>query len=678
MKKKPAQAAIDGRAEIGLAAIAITLVDVVVYLPVAFTSGIIGQYFRSYGLTIVCVTLFSLAVSFTLTPMLASQWLKAHGGPERPPTGVGKFFHILGTPVAWLWNGFTRGWEAGFDAIASGYSRVIRWVLRNGFTQALVLLIAGLALAAGIYLVVGNVVGTEFMPQEDDGQMTVSLTMPPDANLAAANAAATQAERIIRTNVPEVSEILTSVGGGGGYMGGGGNNVSISVYLIDKNNRKRGIVQIANALRPRLAVIPDAKASVSLNSSISFGFAGRGGGVQVELLGPDITELAALANQAQAIISRVPGAVDVLNTGAATTPETQLVMDRGRLADLGLTTDQVANGIYTSLSGTQEGNYNEPDQTQVPIMVQLDPSVANNLNQLLELPLAYQDGNPVVLGQAVKVQAGISPLRITRVNRQTVLNVTANAQGRASGDLANDVETALRSQMVFPPGYTFAFTGGTSQQRSAFSDLYSALLLSIVLIYMLLVALYQSWLDPLAILFVLPVTIVGAFGGLLISGRTLNVISLLGLILLTGVVTKNAILIVDFTNKLRREDGYGRKEALAEAGRLRLRPIIMTTSVLILALIPILFHTGAGSELRTPMAVVVIGGSITSTLLSLVLVPVMYNLLNGLAEVSSRVTRSLQGAVQEEAELGTGGELAPGGLGMSELPSSAGGGGGGE
>jgi len=231
-------------------------------------------------------------------------------------------------------------------------------------------------------------------------------------------------------------------------------------------------------------------------------------------------------------------------------------------------------------------------------------------------------GRPSV---ARAVERSEAPARILRSDRQRVLTVSSGVSGRAAGDVTNEIEQAINSQVKFPSGYGFKFVGQSQQQRESFAQLGQALLLSIVLIYMLLVALYQSWLHPLAIMFALPVTLVGAFGGLWLTGNTLNLISILGIILLTGVVTKNAILVVDFANTLRREQGYERKAALIEAGRLRLRPILMTTAALVFALLPLLFGASAGSETRAPLAAVVIGGNISSTLLSLILVPVVYN-----------------------------------------------------
>lgn len=628
MKKKPPQAALDGRSEIGLAAITITLVDVVVYLPVAFTSGIIGQFFRSYGLTIAAATLFSLFVSFTLTPMLAALWLKDLSEPEEPPAGLGKVFSRLIRPIIWLWDGFTRLWETGFDALANLYAHTLRLALANGFTQFLTVLIALIALAGGIYLVVSGVVGSEFFPQEDDGQITVNLQLPPGTNLDATDQAARQVEQIILKNVPETVAILTNVGSGTNgvnvFSGGGqgDSTASITLRLVDKTQRRRSTTAVVEAIRPLLKEIPDATVAVQLTSSI-----GGGGGspIQVQIHGEDANILIDLADKVAEVMKSVPGAVDILNTDAARAPDVRLVVNRERALNQGLTPGQLATTLRTALTGSQAGKYKQPGQTDLDITLRANAASRSDLSQLLKLPLSYLQGQPVMLDKIASIDRSEAPARILRTNRQRVLTISSGVSGRAAGDVTNDIEQAINAQVQFPPGYGFEFVGQSQQQRKSFAQLGQALLLSIILIYMLLVALYQSWLHPLAIMFSLPVTLVGAFGGLWLTGNTLNLISILGIILLTGVVTKNAILVVDFTNMLRQEQGYERKAALIEAGRLRLRPILMTTAALVFALLPLLFGASAGSETRAPLAAVVIGGNISSTLLSLILVPVVYN-----------------------------------------------------
>ncbi len=647
MKKPPREAALEGRSEIGLAAITITLVDVVIYVPVAFTSGIIGQFFYSYGITIAVTTLASLFVAFTLTPMLAAFWMKDESQPEESPRGLGKVFHYLFLPITWLWNGFVRLWEAGFNALANFYALTLRFFLHNFLTQALAVIIALVALGAGIYLVISGFVGSEFFPQQDDGQLQVSILMPPGTNLEATDQAARQAERIILTETSgELVTLLTRAGSRGGgdvFSGGGGtgsNSATIDLRLVDKADRTRNTTEIANALRELLQKVPDA--------NITVGLAGGPGGdgsspIQVQIFGPDQSVLIDLANQAEAVIKTVPGTVDIRNTDAARAGETQLIVNRDRALDLGLSPAQVATPLRTALSGSTVGQFNPPNGNEIDITLRVDESARRDLTQLLELPLDYRDGQAIVLSQVASVEHTQAPALITRAERQRVLSVGSGVTERAAGDVTNDIEAALNAQVDFPPGYGFKFIGESEVQRESFAQLGQSIILGIALIYMLLVALFQSWLHPLAIMFSLPVTLVGAFGGLWLTGNTLNLISLLGIILLMGVVTKNAILLVDFTNVLRTERGYSRKEALVEAGRLRIRPILMTTAAIVFALLPLLLGTGAGAEFRAPLAAVVIGGNISSTLLTLIIVPVVYTFLDGAGGLTTRTFRKLFG-----------------------------------
>jgi HAE1 family hydrophobic/amphiphilic exporter-1 len=652
MKKRPTQAALDGRSEIGLAAITITLVDVVVYLPVAFTSGIVGQVFRSYGLTIAATTLFSLFVSFTLTPMLAAQWMKDESEPEQAPTGLRRAFSLLFKPVAWLWNGFTRLWELGFDALSNFYAATLRIVLKNVFTQSLAILVAVVALAAGIFLVVTGVVASEFMPQEDDGQFSVSIEMPAGTNLDATDQAARQVEQIILDQVPETVAVLTSVGSSGasgmgfGGSGSGDNTASITVRLVDKNQRARSVTAVIEAIRPLVKKIPEA--TISVNQSSFMGMGAMGGAVSVQVSGDDMNTLIDLSEKVEAAMRSVPGTVDILNTGAARAPETRIVVNRNRALDLGLSPAQVAGTLRTALSGSKAGTYKQTGATDVDITLRMGEAVRSDFNQLLRLPLGYRNGQMITLDQVSTIERSQSAAKISRTDRQRVLTISAGVSGRGSADVTNEVEAAISKQVTFPTGYGFQFSGLSQMQRETFADLGSALILSIILVYMLLVALFQSWLHPLAIMFSLPVALVGAFGGLWLFNKTLNMVSILGIILLVGVVTKNAILLVDFTNVLRQERGYSRKAALVEAGRLRLRPILMTTAAIVFALLPLLLGVSAGSELRAPLAAVVIGGNISSTMLTLILVPVVYNFFDGGSSLVTSVLRRLLGAKKRE------------------------------
>jgi hydrophobic/amphiphilic exporter-1 (mainly G- bacteria), HAE1 family len=646
MKKMPAQAALDGRSEIGLAAIAITLVDVVVYVPVAFTSGIVGQIFRSYGLTIAAATLFSLLVSFTLTPMLAAKWLRSEGEEQPRAIGVRRFLGALLSPFSWLWKQFTRGWDAAFGGLAHAYGRTLRWVLKNPLTQLVPVVIAVAALAAGIWMVRSGVVPTELLPYQDDGQISITVQMPAGSNLTATDHAVQRVEEVLRANVPETAAVLTTLGAtGSDFLGtvSKSNSATILLLLVDKNDRARSTGSVIAALRPRLAEIPDLNAALSINALIS----ALPAGAYVQVYGPDQNTLINVADQVEAVVRRVPGVKDIQSNASERAPETQIVVDRARAKDLGLTPGQIAYTLRTALSGTTIGSYRPAGAEKgADIVLRADDRTRGDLSRLLEMPLGYVSGKQIRLNQVATLVETQAAGSIGRSNRLNTLTIEAGGSGRGDADMANAIEAAVKSQMSFPAGYGFRLAGATEVQRDAFSQMTMALALSIVLIYMLLVALYQSWLQPLAIMFALPVTLVGAFGGLLLTGNTLNMFALLGVIMLAGIVTKNAILIVDFTNVLRRDQGYARKDALATAGRLRLRPILMTTAAIVGSLLPVLFGRGAGAEIRAPLAAVVIGGNISSTLLTLVLVPVIYNILDTISGLFKRAARRPEEAPQ--------------------------------
>ncbi len=630
MRKNPVQAAIEGRSEIGWAAIAITLVDVVVYVPVAFTSGIVGQFFRSYGITIAVATLFSLFMSFTLTPMLAAYWLKGEGEDDTLRTGLAGLLGKLFRPVGWVWDKFTVGWEKGFNFLANLYGKVIRLSLHNGWTQLGTLVIAFTVLAASLML--APKIGFEFMPQEDDGQFTVNIEMPPSTRLEVTDAVARQVEQIVLREVPETVSILTRVGGGGGSsifsgVSSGSNVASVFVQMVNKNDRIRPRREIINDLRPIVSKIPAATISVDTAGFVG----GMETGVSLQVYGKDPDVLIDLANQVEEIIRTTPGTVDVVNTDAVRAPETKIKLDRQRLSDLGLSAAQVSSALRTAVTGSNVGDYGPEGEDKVNIVLRMDESSRQDLQKLLQMPVGYLQKKPILLGQVAQIERSFTPSVINRYNRQRILTISSGVIGSNVGGVANQVEARIDKEVTFPPEYGYRFSGATKQQRESFAQLISAIWLSVILVYMLLVALYQDLLQPLSIMFTLPMALVGILMGLFVTNNTFNIFSLLGVIMLFGIVTRNAILIVDFANQLQ-ERGYSRKEALIEAGRLRLRPVAMTANTLVFALLPVLFSTADGSESRQPLAAVLVGGAITAGLMALLVTPVLYNILEAFGD----------------------------------------------
>jgi HAE1 family hydrophobic/amphiphilic exporter-1 len=602
--EQPREAAFKGRTEIGMAAMAITLVDVVVYLPVSFMSGNIGRLFREFGITIAAATLFSLFISFTLTPMLASRWLKA-GGEERGPLAR-----------------FGRFWDRGYEQLAGGYRRLLSVGLR---VRWLVVLIGFGALAGALLMLRYNLIGSEYVPTEDDGQFTISVTMPPGTSLQATDAVTRRLEQLLG-QVPEVQSLFVTVGSGGGFGGGStsSRNAQIAVQLVDKTQRTRSVQQVLATARALFRQVPQAQIAARIANPLA---QGGGGGLTVRLAGDDLGRLQQLAQQVQSVVQATPGATDVQNNAQDQTPELRAVVDRSRLDDLHLSASTVAAAVRTVIGGTVVTQMHPDVGDEVDVRV-IAPPVQRSADTLAAIPLFGDGGALIRLGQVATIVPDNGPARIQRTNRQRVIEVSANVSGRSLGDVTRDVRAQLAG-LPLPQGYQITYAGQVQQQEQAFSTLLQAFSLSVVLVYMLMVALYESLLTPLAIMFSLPVALVGAFLGLFLTGNTFNIFSLIGMIMLMGLVGKNAILLVDFTDMLRRR-GMSRTEAILQAGYTRLRPIMMTSATVLFAMLPLALKLQDGGESRAPLAVVIMGGVISSTLLTLVLVPAVYTILDDL------------------------------------------------
>jgi hydrophobic/amphiphilic exporter-1 (mainly G- bacteria), HAE1 family len=603
MKKgeDPFTAAYNGRREIGAAALAITLVDVVVYLPIAFLSGMVGQFFKEFGGSIVIATLFSLLVSFTLTPMLASRWLTADDEDR--------------SPLAFVW----KRWEAGYDRLAVVYRGLLDRALNR---RGLVLLAGFLSFVGGIALVASGAVASEFMTEADQGMFTVSVDMPASTPLSVTNEVVASLEAGMR-ELPEVDSFLSIVGTGGQFGTNQARSARIYVTLNPKAHRKRHIDEVIEDVRRIGAAIPD----LTLRANT---FSIAGGAHQPILLsirGKDMAVISTLASQVETAVGAIPGTMDVhssLQTGA---PEMRLQLDPDRLSDLGLTSVQVASALRTAFEGAVATELRRDNEDKVDIRVKYAWAERSDaLTAIPDITLPSPSGTQVRLSQIALLVPVEGPSEINRNNRMREITVGAGIHGRPLGDVTTEIREALRAIPV-PPGYQIELRGDSEMQDESFSSIGAAIGISVLLMYMLMVALYNSLVYPLVIMTALPLASVGAFGALAITGDTLNIMSMVGLIMLTGLVGKNAILVVDYTNTLRAQ-GYGRREALLEAGHTRLRPILMTTVSLIFAMIPMAMKFGEGAEMRAPLAIVVIGGLTTYTLLTLVVVPAAYTAMD--------------------------------------------------
>ncbi len=608
MGKHPIRAALDGRHEIALAAVTITLTDVVVYLPVAFTNGLVGQIFREFGITIVAATLFSLFIGFTLTPLLASRWLKEGMDDEHQAAGHG------GGPL----TRFGRVWERGFSRVRNGYGRLLGRALR---TRPLVILVGVAALVASIAFIPLGLLGTEFTPQEDNSQLQVNVQFANGTPLARTETVVDQVDQEIRT-IPGVKQTFTSAGARGGFGGGATTGSGeVSVDLLPVGQRPPIDTYLAK-IRALSRQFPDASIVTSLPSALRIG---GGQNINVIIQGPDINTLDQLGAQVTGVMRTVPGVVQVRNGSSQTSPELGIQVDRAAAVNLGVTPQQIGNAVQTAIVGTTVGYLQPSGSTiQTPIVVTV-PGGQNMTPQLFsQLTLSTTAGVPIRLDQVAKVVQTQEPAQLSDQNRQLEVSVGANTSGVPLGQVSTAIQQAIQQQVPLPPGYSFIMGGASQQQAQVFAPLEAAFALSVVLVYMLSAALYESLLYPLAVLLSLPLATVGAFIALIITGNTLNLYSFMGLIMLMGLVAKNAILLVDYTNTLRRR-GLERNPALIEAGRTRLRPIVMTTCTMVFAMLPLAVKIGAGSEDRSPMATVLVGGLLTSTMLTLVFAPVVYS-----------------------------------------------------
>jgi HAE1 family hydrophobic/amphiphilic exporter-1 len=612
----PPQAALNGRAEIGLAALAITLVDVVIFAPVGLVSGTIGSFFKEFGFTVAATTLMSLVVSFTLTPMLASKFLKHSTVSEHG-----------GGPLA----AFARWWDRGFSGLERRYGALLGWSLGH---RLVVLLVALSTLVLSVYLVAAGHVGVNFFPETDQGTFTVSTSMPPGTSLDAHDAVMREVEGQL-LEIPEIRTgiLSASIGAGSGGPFGGGTagatGGSVSLDVGNKSLRTRGITAIAEEARQRLATVPGAKIQVNVS-----GANGAGQPVSILIQGPDNTVLDSLAGQLEQSFQAIPGLRDVTNSAAAELPELDINVDRARAIQAGVSAQSIGSAVRLAYSGVVATKYVQPNGQQLDVRLLLPQGVRTDVSNLGDLPLQGTNG-PVRLSQIATISSVTTAAQISRRDRHRQVTVAANlGEGIVQSQVTPAVQEAVK-QLALPSGYATSQGGTAQQQAQSFGQLGAALGISILLAYLLMAVLYNSLIHPFVILFGLPLAFGGAVIATFLFHYTINVFSMIGMILLVGLAIKNGILLVDRTNH-NRARGMPIRAALMEAGPTRLRAILMTSLTIAASLTPTAFQLGEGADLRAPLAATVLGGVISSTALTLVVVPVVYTLLDGLHSAIGR------------------------------------------
>jgi HAE1 family hydrophobic/amphiphilic exporter-1 len=628
MGKAPYQAAMDGTQEIGLAVLATTFSIVAVFLPIGFMGGVIGKFFHEFGLTIVAAVLISMFVSFTLDPMLSSVW-------HDPSIRVGASNLVPSRrPISWydrVITPITHWFDQSTQRLEVLYQSTLRWSLRHKRATL------GLAISifvTSIFMV--PLLGTEFVPKADFSETTVNFYTPVGSSLQATEVKAQQVEQIIR-EFPEVRYTLATINTGNAN---GKIYASIYIRLIDRKLRQRNVDEMAAVLRNRLQRV----------SGITVTHAGLldsvGGNKQIEfsLLGPDLRELERLAQQVKAKVLPIPGLVDLDSSVKPSKPTVQIALQREAASDLGLTLGNIGNQLRILVEGKTVANWLAPDDQTYNVNVRLAPNARDNIQDIERLPFVVgtaSDGTPRVarLNQFAHVVEGTGPNQINRRNLMREVAINANVFNRSAGEVSGDIKKIM-GEIVLPPGYRYQFSGSTKSMKESFDYATSALILAIVFIYMILASQFKSFLQPLALMTALPLTLIGVVLALLMFGSAISMFSVIGMVMLMGLVTKNAILLIDFAIRVREDKilpdgsaqkGLPREEALLLAAQVRLRPILMTTLAMIFGMIPLAFAMTEGSEQRAPMGQAVIGGVITSSLLTLVVVPVVYCYLDDLA-----------------------------------------------
>ena len=595
----PREAAEKGRMEIGMAAVAITLCDAAVFMPIAFMEGMTGQYFRQFGLTIVFAGAFSLFVSFTLTPMLAARFYRQGYKPDDRP----------------LWR-FMDRLEKRAQA---RYEGMLLWSLGNRKKLLLSILAAFLGVMALVPL---GAVGSEFMPRTDESSFVVSIQAPVGSSAEETDKVARRVEEKL-AEMPEVKYYMTHVGGSAAYEG------RIMVQLFDQRDRSRSVWQVADEVRALAAGIHEAEVRVAESQTNVAGNSGRGprggaGALQLELRSNHSDALEEATEKTMAILSGIDGLTDVNSTYQEGMPELQLRVDREKLKTYGTSLGEVETAFESAISGLSAGELKNDRLNggrDTDIKVRFRGADGYKASDVARIPI-ISSGRLIYLGDVAEIRSGRGPVTIRRVDKQRSSAIGANLSGRPIGEAVKEVKQAL-AKANLGEGITYKFRGQADRMDEAFGELLSALLLALVLIYMLLAVLYESTITPFIRMFSLPLGLIGSILLLFLTRNTLNLYSLIGILVMDGIVAKNGTLLIDYTLTLM-ERGKSALEAVVEAGRVRLRPIMMTTITMMAGMLPTALSLTAGSEARSSMAWVIIGGLLTSTVFTLLVIPIIF------------------------------------------------------
>jgi len=600
MGKDKRTAALDGRNEISFTAVAITMVDIAVFLPLSLVSGMIGGMLREFSLVIVFATLMSLFVSFIVTPLLASRFSKVQDYSKK--SMIGKF-------SIWV--------ETTYNKIVGYYERILQWSLNHRKT---VYLTVTVFIIISFSLVGMGLVGTAFMNDGDQGEFMVKLEGEPQ-NTVYQTTQLTQKVEDLLLKKPEVVKVYSNIGYSSSEMGTGSgvsNKSEITVNLVDKKQRKLSVEEFAAMIKKEVQNIPGLKVSATPSSMMGNA---DDAPIQVLLRGSDITKLFETGDSVMKVIKQIPGTNDVKLSIDKSKPELQVKLDREKMEQLGLHVQQVGSVLNLALAGNTDLQYSQGDD-DFDINVQYDQFNRKKIDDVGSLTFLNNQGKIVELKNFATITQSLGPNKLERFDRVSSLTVKCSVYGRPVGTVGDEIKTAIKEK-IHSPEITIDYKGQMERQADAFGSLFMAIAAALIFVYLVMVALYNSYLYPFVVLFSIPVAVIGALFALALSGESLTIFSMVGMIMLIGLVCKNAILIVDFANKFR-DKGLSVREALVEAGKERLRPILMTTFAMVFGMLPIALASGASAESKNGLAWVIIGGLTSSLIFTLVLVPSVY------------------------------------------------------
>jgi len=604
---EPEQSAVNGSQEVVSAVIASTLTTLVVFLPLIFVRGMSGVMFKQLSYVVAFALTCSLLVALTLVPMLASKM-------RSPANNHASADITLGRRIF-------RFTDRLFKLLEEEYAGLLHLAINHKKT-----VIALTVLLLGGSLTLIPLVGVEFMPSTDEAEVRVNADMAVGTRLEVMGDAYKRIESIVTQEVPEAKNMVSFIGGSGWYSRA--NSGTIRIALIPKTERERSSEDVAADLRRKLRNIPGVTVRTRAGQGLFIMRMGSGDTekVQIEIRGYDLVVADDLAKRVLALVEGVDGITDARMSRESGTPEELIIVDRHKAADMQLTVSKIADMLKTVLSGTSAGYFREAGK-EYRILVKLKDAEKKDLKDILDLPVSNADGEPVILRNVVDVRPRSGPILVERKDQERIIMVSANISGRDMGSVITDIRARLHGIPV-PRDFSILFGGDYEEQQKSFRELLLGFVLSIILIYMVMASLFESLRDPLIVMFAVPMAAIGVIVMLLLTGTTFNVQSYIGCIMLGGIAVNNAILLVDHTNLLRSRDKMALEAAIAEAGRRRLRPILMTSTTTILAMAPLALGMGEGGEAQAPMARAIIGGLLSSNLITLVFIPTLYAVFN--------------------------------------------------